>query len=55
MAKWLDAVLLVAGMALIVWGTWRVCPDAAPFAGGIMLIVLSVLVGLAAPRKGGEQ
>ena len=51
--KYFDDLLIWAGCALIVFGTWQVCQQATPFAAGIMLIGLGVLYGMGKPGKRG--
>ena len=51
MKKYLDDLLALAGCALILVGVWRMFPDYIWFAGGLMCLVLSFIVGLGGARN----
>ncbi len=56
MRKYIGDVLVVVGCALLIWGTYQICPMAAPMVAGLLAIaggiVLDVTVdsGTEAPR-----
>lgn len=51
MGKYLDDILFISGGALIVYAFYRVLPVSAYFAAGVLLIVLSVLVGMGERKR----
>lgn len=49
--KYLDDLLVLIGCGMILYGTYRVWPEATWFMGGVMLIGLGVLVGIGRGRR----
>lgn len=51
MMRYLDDVLASIGCALLLIGVWKMFPDYIWFAGGLMCLVLSFIVGLGGARN----
>jgi len=45
MARYLDDVFVLFGCGLILYGVYRIIPEAVWFVSGIMLILAGILIG----------
>jgi len=53
--KYLDDLLMVAGCALILFGTWKVSPLAVWFVAGGMCVLAGIVVAIGKTRLGGSD